>query len=82
MSDKQLSLLIDNMAKALNARLQALIVARPELMQEVPAGFGDVVGYGLRGEKAPETVKRAVDELDALLQLVADWQEDARVLMG
>jgi len=82
MSDKQLAILIDNMAKALSARLQALEAEHPELKRERPADALEKWGAGVRGEDVPETVKVQSPELAALWQLVKDWQDDAGSLRG
>lgn len=76
MSDKQLAFLIDNMAKALAARLQALESAHP-LTTWVPAGPLDRLSASVLGEKAPETVPLKAPELVELWELVSSWQDDA-----
>lgn len=81
MSDKQLAFLIDNMAKALAARLQALESAHP-LTRLEPVSPLYKWGASVRGEEAPETVPVKVPELAELWELVNNWQEDAANLRG
>lgn len=82
MSDKQLAFLIDNMAKVLAARLEALQAAHGGLMQWVPAGPLDQFGATMRGEETPGVVQVQSPELAALWELVSNWQDDAGSLRG